>query len=55
MDKEHFNNDIVHLECGDDFTIALSRHGLVYSFGANTYQDFDVHKIKNGGGDTFNM
>ena len=33
----------------------MTKSGIVYSFGINTYKDFDVHKIKNGGGDTFNM
>ena len=38
-----FDMKIVSIECGDEYSICISEHGIVYAFGMSNYSDFDVN------------
>jgi len=48
MPLADFDMSIVYIECGAEYSICISEHGIVYAFGLCNYQDFDVNKQNTG-------
>ena len=44
MPQSDFDMNIIYIECGEEYSICISEHGIVYAFGICNYSDFDVNK-----------